>query len=187
MRVGAVDLGTNSTRLLVADVDDGRIADLERDTRVTRLGEGVDERRRLLPAPSARRQRSQLRRSGRDRWPLEADCHAPAAGPGAAGDRRARRRGPRRRRPGRDPARRPARDEGERPARLAHPPLRGAGGRGATAGGGRARDGAGDDTVDRRLRPAAGHLPGRAPCRQWRLCTCERRRHAAGQTDSGIG
>jgi exopolyphosphatase/guanosine-5'-triphosphate,3'-diphosphate pyrophosphatase len=53
-RVAAVDLGTNSTRLLVADVDDGRIVDVERDTRVTRLGEGVDERRRLLPVPVTR-------------------------------------------------------------------------------------------------------------------------------------
>jgi exopolyphosphatase/guanosine-5'-triphosphate,3'-diphosphate pyrophosphatase len=53
-RVAAVDIGTNSTRLLVADVDNGRIADLERDTRITRLGEGVDERRRLLPVPIAR-------------------------------------------------------------------------------------------------------------------------------------
>ena len=54
MRVAAVDLGTNSTRLLVADVEDGRIADLDRETRITRLGEGVDERRRLLPVPIAR-------------------------------------------------------------------------------------------------------------------------------------
>jgi exopolyphosphatase/guanosine-5'-triphosphate,3'-diphosphate pyrophosphatase len=53
-RVAAVDLGTNSTRLLVADVDDGRIRELERETRVTRLGEGVDSRRRLLPVPIAR-------------------------------------------------------------------------------------------------------------------------------------
>jgi exopolyphosphatase / guanosine-5'-triphosphate,3'-diphosphate pyrophosphatase len=53
-RVAAVDLGTNSTRLLVADVGDGRISDLERETRITRLGEGVDERRRLLPVPIAR-------------------------------------------------------------------------------------------------------------------------------------
>jgi exopolyphosphatase/guanosine-5'-triphosphate,3'-diphosphate pyrophosphatase len=53
-RVGAIDLGTNSTRLLVADVEDGRIRELERDVRVTRLGEGVDERRRLLPLPIAR-------------------------------------------------------------------------------------------------------------------------------------
>jgi exopolyphosphatase/guanosine-5'-triphosphate,3'-diphosphate pyrophosphatase len=53
-RVAAVDIGTNSTRLLVADVDEGRIADVERDTNITRLGEGVDERRRLLPVPIAR-------------------------------------------------------------------------------------------------------------------------------------
>jgi exopolyphosphatase/guanosine-5'-triphosphate,3'-diphosphate pyrophosphatase len=53
-RVAAIDLGTNSTRLLVADVDNGRIHELERETRVTRLGEGVDERRRLLPLPVAR-------------------------------------------------------------------------------------------------------------------------------------
>jgi exopolyphosphatase/guanosine-5'-triphosphate,3'-diphosphate pyrophosphatase len=53
-RVAAVDLGTNSTRLLVADVDGERIRDVERETRVTRLGEGVDERRRLLPEPIAR-------------------------------------------------------------------------------------------------------------------------------------
>jgi exopolyphosphatase/guanosine-5'-triphosphate,3'-diphosphate pyrophosphatase len=52
--VAAVDLGTNSTRLLVADIEDGKIVDVERDTRVTRLGEGVDERRRLLPVPVTR-------------------------------------------------------------------------------------------------------------------------------------
>jgi exopolyphosphatase/guanosine-5'-triphosphate,3'-diphosphate pyrophosphatase len=53
-RVGVVDLGTNTTRLLVADVDDGRVSELVRRTRITRLGEGVDERRRLLPVPIAR-------------------------------------------------------------------------------------------------------------------------------------
>jgi exopolyphosphatase / guanosine-5'-triphosphate,3'-diphosphate pyrophosphatase len=53
-RVAAIDLGTNSTRLLVADVDDARISDLARETRITRLGEGVDERRRLLPGSIAR-------------------------------------------------------------------------------------------------------------------------------------
>jgi exopolyphosphatase / guanosine-5'-triphosphate,3'-diphosphate pyrophosphatase len=53
-RVAAIDLGTNSTRLLVADVDDECVADVERETRITRLGEGVDERRRLLPLPIAR-------------------------------------------------------------------------------------------------------------------------------------
>ena len=53
-RVAAVDLGTNSTRLLVADVDDGRVDEIVRRTVVTRLGEGVDARRRLLPLPIAR-------------------------------------------------------------------------------------------------------------------------------------
>jgi len=53
-RVAAVDLGTNSTRLLVADVDDEGIRELARETRVTRLGEGVDGRRRLLPVPITR-------------------------------------------------------------------------------------------------------------------------------------
>ncbi len=54
-RVAAVDIGTNSTRLLVADIHaGGRIEDIERETRVTRLGEGVDERHRLLPVPVAR-------------------------------------------------------------------------------------------------------------------------------------
>lgn len=52
--MAAVDIGTNSTRLLVADVDDGSVVDIARETRVTRLGEGVDERRRLLPVPIAR-------------------------------------------------------------------------------------------------------------------------------------
>jgi len=53
-RVAAVDLGTNSTRLLVADVEDGDIQDVVRETRVTRLGEGVDARGKLLPLPIAR-------------------------------------------------------------------------------------------------------------------------------------
>jgi exopolyphosphatase/guanosine-5'-triphosphate,3'-diphosphate pyrophosphatase len=54
MRVGVVDLGTNSTRLLVADVEDGRVEEVTRRTEITRLGEGVDERRKLLPLPIAR-------------------------------------------------------------------------------------------------------------------------------------
>ena len=53
-RVAAVDLGTNSTRLLVADVDEGAVEPVVRRTVVTRLGEGVDARRRLLPVPIAR-------------------------------------------------------------------------------------------------------------------------------------
>jgi exopolyphosphatase / guanosine-5'-triphosphate,3'-diphosphate pyrophosphatase len=43
-RVAVVDVGTNSTRLLVADVaDDGRLTELERRTRVTRLGDRLGE------------------------------------------------------------------------------------------------------------------------------------------------
>ena len=54
MRVGVVDLGTNSTRLLVADVDDGTVRELDRRLAITRLGEGVDARRTLLPTALAR-------------------------------------------------------------------------------------------------------------------------------------
>ena len=54
MRVAAVDLGTNSTRLLVADVEGGRVEEVARQSEITRLGEGVDERRKLLPLPVAR-------------------------------------------------------------------------------------------------------------------------------------
>jgi exopolyphosphatase/guanosine-5'-triphosphate,3'-diphosphate pyrophosphatase len=53
-RVAAVDLGTNSTRLLVADVEDGRVEEIERRLAITRLGESVDRRRRLLPTAIAR-------------------------------------------------------------------------------------------------------------------------------------
>ncbi len=54
MRVAAVDLGTNSTRLLVADVSHGSVDEIARRLQITRLGEGVDQRRRLLPLPIAR-------------------------------------------------------------------------------------------------------------------------------------
>jgi len=46
-RIAVVDLGTNSTRLLVGDVADGAVEELERRTNVTRLGEGVDAAGRL--------------------------------------------------------------------------------------------------------------------------------------------
>src|SRR5919108_2783652 len=54
MRVAAVDLGTNSTRLLVADVDGDRVDEVARRLTITRLGESVDSRRRLLPLPITR-------------------------------------------------------------------------------------------------------------------------------------
>jgi exopolyphosphatase / guanosine-5'-triphosphate,3'-diphosphate pyrophosphatase len=40
--VAVVDIGTNSTRLLVADVEAGRVREVERRSTVTRLGRGVD-------------------------------------------------------------------------------------------------------------------------------------------------
>jgi exopolyphosphatase/guanosine-5'-triphosphate,3'-diphosphate pyrophosphatase len=54
MRVAVVDLGTNSTRLLVADVEGANVREVARRLTVTRLGEGVDSRRRLLPTAIAR-------------------------------------------------------------------------------------------------------------------------------------
>jgi exopolyphosphatase/guanosine-5'-triphosphate,3'-diphosphate pyrophosphatase len=54
MRVAAIDQGTNTTRLLVADVVDGGVAEIVRRSTITRLGEGVDARRRLLPLPITR-------------------------------------------------------------------------------------------------------------------------------------
>jgi exopolyphosphatase / guanosine-5'-triphosphate,3'-diphosphate pyrophosphatase len=53
-RVAVVDLGTNSTRLLVADVENGDVEELDRRLEITRLGEGVDARRQLLPEAVAR-------------------------------------------------------------------------------------------------------------------------------------
>jgi len=41
-RVAVIDIGTNSARLLIADVAGGRVAEVERRSTVTRLGRGVD-------------------------------------------------------------------------------------------------------------------------------------------------
>ncbi|MGQ4598224.1 Ppx/GppA phosphatase family protein [Nocardia sp. R6R-6] len=50
-RVAAVDCGTNSIRLLIADVlGDGRLADVHREMRIVRLGQGVDATGSLAPA-----------------------------------------------------------------------------------------------------------------------------------------
>jgi exopolyphosphatase / guanosine-5'-triphosphate,3'-diphosphate pyrophosphatase len=54
MRVAAIDQGTNTTRLLVADVADSQVDAIVRRSTITRLGEGVDSRHRLLPSPIAR-------------------------------------------------------------------------------------------------------------------------------------
>jgi exopolyphosphatase/guanosine-5'-triphosphate,3'-diphosphate pyrophosphatase len=49
MRVAAIDCGTNSIRLLIADVTDAGLVDVARVMRVVRLGEGVDVTGRLAP------------------------------------------------------------------------------------------------------------------------------------------
>ena len=54
MRVAAIDCGTNSIRLLIADVADGRLADVARRMEIVRLGEGVDRTGRLSDAALTR-------------------------------------------------------------------------------------------------------------------------------------
>ena len=55
-RVAAIDCGTNSIRLLVADVDTttGVLTELDRRMEVVRLGQGVDRTGRLAPEALAR-------------------------------------------------------------------------------------------------------------------------------------
>lgn len=47
MPVAVIDIGTNTTRLLVAEIEDGRVVELERRTVITSLGQGVDSSGRL--------------------------------------------------------------------------------------------------------------------------------------------
>jgi exopolyphosphatase/guanosine-5'-triphosphate,3'-diphosphate pyrophosphatase len=51
VRVAAIDCGTNSLRLLVADIDlgAGTLVDLHRQMEIVRLGQGVDKTGRLAP------------------------------------------------------------------------------------------------------------------------------------------
>ncbi len=55
-RVAAIDCGTNSLRLLIADIDPARreLADVQRRMEIVRLGEGVDATGRLAPGALAR-------------------------------------------------------------------------------------------------------------------------------------
>ena len=49
MRVAGIDCGTNSIRLLIADVDRTGLTDVVREMRIVRLGQGVDRTGRLAP------------------------------------------------------------------------------------------------------------------------------------------
>src|SRR5258708_27896073 len=55
-RAAAIDCGTNSLRLLIADIDPGRCAlvDLHRQMEIVRLGQGVDATGRLAPEALSR-------------------------------------------------------------------------------------------------------------------------------------
>lgn len=48
-RVAAIDCGTNSIRLLIADIAGDELTDLDRDLEIVRLGQGVDRTGRLAP------------------------------------------------------------------------------------------------------------------------------------------
>ena len=53
-RVAAIDCGTNSIRLLIADLSDGKLRDVHRETRIVRLGQGVDATGEFAPDALAR-------------------------------------------------------------------------------------------------------------------------------------
>ncbi len=54
MRVAAIDIGTNTVLLLVAERTAAGLVAVEEHAAITRLGEGVDRTRKLLPAAIAR-------------------------------------------------------------------------------------------------------------------------------------
>ena len=49
MRVAAIDCGTNSLRLLIADIDGDNFREVHRDMQVVRLGQGVDKNKAFAP------------------------------------------------------------------------------------------------------------------------------------------
>lgn len=54
MRVAAIDCGTNSIRLLIADIENGTLTDVVRTMVIVRLGEGVDKTGEFSQAALAR-------------------------------------------------------------------------------------------------------------------------------------
>ncbi len=53
-RLAGIDCGTNSIRLLIADLVDGRLRDVHREMRIVRLGQGVDATGQFAPDALAR-------------------------------------------------------------------------------------------------------------------------------------
>jgi exopolyphosphatase/guanosine-5'-triphosphate,3'-diphosphate pyrophosphatase len=60
LRVAAIDCGTNSIRLLIADVNGGSLTDVSRRMEIVRLGEGVDRTGRLAPEAIGRTRKALL-------------------------------------------------------------------------------------------------------------------------------
>ena len=54
MRVAAIDCGTNSIRLLIADIDGNNFREIVRDMEIVRLGQGVDQTGHFHPDAIAR-------------------------------------------------------------------------------------------------------------------------------------
>ena len=69
LRLASLDLGTNSTRLLVADCDGRSTETVDRRMAITRLGEGVDETRQLSPL-AVERTEAALSSFAEDMWAL---------------------------------------------------------------------------------------------------------------------
>ncbi|GGL06748.1 Ppx/GppA phosphatase family protein [Mangrovihabitans endophyticus] len=61
MRVASIDCGTNSVRLLIADVADGALTDVARRMEIVRLGEGVDRTGMLAPEAIERTRQALVR------------------------------------------------------------------------------------------------------------------------------
>lgn len=78
MRCAVIDIGTNTVKLLVADVFDRQVVPVVGKDRTTRLGEGVDDRKRLLPAAMARTVRAIQDFLGEARGLGATDCVAVA-------------------------------------------------------------------------------------------------------------